>query len=260
MKLCAITSIASMFFMGCGNADSQNQPLNNELRASSAAIEQNKTKTTGIKVTFVELGSENCMPCRMMQPIISEIREQYKSQVRVVFHDVWTEQGRPYAQMFGIRLMPTQFSSTATAKSFSGTRILFKGRYCRCLEDKRRSVMFVGIFTWLSAALASSAGFALAGSFLWGVLSIVLSPCHLSSIPLIVAFIGGGSAHPPCARSCFRSFFSGILVTIAVTGLITGLMGRMMGDLGGWGNYIIAVIFFIIGLHLAGVIPPALFR
>lgn len=119
MKLCAITSIASMFFSwGCGNADSQNQPLNNELRASSAAIEQNKTKTTGIKVTFVELGSENCMPCRMMQPIISEIREQYKSQVRVVFHDVWTEQGRPYAQMFGIRLIPTQVFLDSDGKEF----------------------------------------------------------------------------------------------------------------------------------------------
>lgn len=115
--------------------------------------------------------------------------------------------------------------------------------------------MFVGIFTWLSAALASSAGFALAGSFLWGVLSIVLSPCHLSSIPLIVAFIGGGE-RTSALRSFVLSllFSAGILVTIAVTGLITGLMGRMMGDLGGWGNYIIAVIFFIIGLHLAGVI------
>ena len=59
-------------------------------------------------VTFVELGSVGCIPCRMMQPIMREIEGEYSGQVRVVFHDVWTEEGKPYIKKYGIRAIPTQ--------------------------------------------------------------------------------------------------------------------------------------------------------
>lgn len=78
---------------------------------SSFSEEAKKSQTkeqSGIKVTFVELGSVNCIPCKMMQPIMKEIEEEYKNQVKVVFHDVWTEQGRPYAEKYRIRVIPTQ--------------------------------------------------------------------------------------------------------------------------------------------------------
>ena len=50
-------------------------------------------------------------------------------------------------------------------------------------------------------------------------------------------------------------FAVGILVTIGVIGLITAAAGRMLGDIGGYGNYIVAVLFFVVGLHLLDVIP-----
>ena len=59
-------------------------------------------------VTFVELGSVGCIPCRMMQPIMRGIEGEYGGQVRVVFHDVWTEEGKPYVKKYGIRAIPTQ--------------------------------------------------------------------------------------------------------------------------------------------------------
>ena len=59
-------------------------------------------------VTFIELGSVNCIPCRMMQPIMRDVGNTYQGQVRVVFHDVWTEEGKPYVKQFGIRVIPTQ--------------------------------------------------------------------------------------------------------------------------------------------------------
>jgi cytochrome c-type biogenesis protein len=50
-------------------------------------------------------------------------------------------------------------------------------------------------------------------------------------------------------------FAVGILITIAAIGAITAGAGRMMGDVGRYGNYFVALIFFVVGLHLLGVIP-----
>jgi thioredoxin 1 len=59
-------------------------------------------------VTFIELGSVNCIPCKMMQPIMREIETSYKGQVTVIFYDVWTQKDAPYAKKYGIRVIPTQ--------------------------------------------------------------------------------------------------------------------------------------------------------
>jgi thioredoxin 1 len=69
-------------------------------------------------ITFVELGSVNCIPCRQMQPVMKAIEEKYPNQVRVVFHDVWTDAGRPAATKYGIRLIPTQVFLDAEGKEF----------------------------------------------------------------------------------------------------------------------------------------------
>ena len=45
------------------------------------------------------------------------------------------------------------------------------------------------LFTALTEALYRSFALALLASFAWGILSILLSPCHLSSIPLIIGFL-----------------------------------------------------------------------
>jgi cytochrome c-type biogenesis protein len=50
-------------------------------------------------------------------------------------------------------------------------------------------------------------------------------------------------------------FAVGILITIAAIGLITAAVGRMLGDVGRYGNYFVAVIFFVVGLVLLDVIP-----
>ncbi len=112
------------------------------------------------------------------------------------------------------------------------------------------------LFAFLSQAVEGSAPAALAASFVWGVLSIVLSPCHLASIPLIVAFIDS-QGRTTLLRAFFIStlFALGILITIALIGALTAAAGRMMGDIGGYGNYGVAVIFFVVGLHLLDVIP-----
>ena len=112
------------------------------------------------------------------------------------------------------------------------------------------------LFTQLTHAVEGAPWIALSASFGWGVLSIILSPCHLASIPLIVGFIDG-QGRISTRRALFIStlFAVGILLTIAVIGVLTAAAGRMMGDLGAYGNYFAAVIFFAVGLYLLEVIP-----
>ena len=71
-------------------------------------INQSNNNIKNYKVTFVELGSVKCIPCKMMQPIMEEIEKEYGDQVKVVFHDVWTEEGKPYASQYRIQAIPTQ--------------------------------------------------------------------------------------------------------------------------------------------------------
>jgi cytochrome c-type biogenesis protein len=112
------------------------------------------------------------------------------------------------------------------------------------------------LFTSLSHAVEGAPAIALAASVVWGILSIVLSPCHLASLPLIVGFISGqGRLSTARASGIAALFAAGILLTIAVIGVVTAAAGRMMGDVGRWGNYFVAAIFFVVGLHLVGVIP-----
>ena len=112
------------------------------------------------------------------------------------------------------------------------------------------------LFSTLSHAVEGAPLVALGAAFVWGVLSVVLSPCHLASIPLIVGFISGQGRVSTARASGIASLFAvGILVTIAAIGAITAGAGRMMGDVGRWGSYFVAAIFFFVGLRLLGVIP-----
>ncbi|MBM3308044.1 MAG: cytochrome C biogenesis protein [Candidatus Eisenbacteria bacterium] len=112
------------------------------------------------------------------------------------------------------------------------------------------------LFVTLTRAVEGAPAVALGASFLWGILSILLSPCHLASIPLIVGFINGqGRISTRRAFTISLLFSVGILVTIGAIGGITAAAGRMIGDVGRWGNYAVAAIFFVVGLHLLGVIP-----
>ena len=112
------------------------------------------------------------------------------------------------------------------------------------------------LFTQLTRAVEDTWFIAIGASFVWGVLSIVLSPCHLASIPLIVGFIDEqGKISTKRAFWISTLFAVGILITIGAIGVVTAAAGRMMGDVGKYGNYFVAVIFFVVGLHLLGVIP-----
>jgi thioredoxin 1 len=72
----------------------------------------------GTKVTFIELGSDKCVPCQMMQPIMKKVEEKYGNQVKVVFYDVWSILGRPFGQMYKVRVIPTQVFLDSSGKEY----------------------------------------------------------------------------------------------------------------------------------------------
>ncbi len=112
------------------------------------------------------------------------------------------------------------------------------------------------LFTTLTHAVEGTPAIALSAAFVWGILSILLSPCHLASIPLIVGFIDEqGRISTKRAFTISTLFAVGILITIGAIGAVTAAVGRMMGDVGKYGNYFVALVFFVVGLHLLGVIP-----
>lgn len=115
--------------------------------------------------------------------------------------------------------------------------------------------MIESIFTALYEAMTGAVWLAVLASFAWGVLSILLSPCHLSSIPLVVGFISSqGKISIKRTFNISLIFSLGILITIALIGIITASFGRLIGDVGSFGNYLVAGIFFLVGLYLLDII------
>lgn len=103
-----LMSLAILFLLNTGcDAQSIDETNKNDSEAKSNA-----------KVTFVELGSVNCIPCKQMQPVMKAIEEKYGDQVKVVFHDVWKTEEKHYAQKYGIKLIPTQVFLDENGKEF----------------------------------------------------------------------------------------------------------------------------------------------
>ena len=112
------------------------------------------------------------------------------------------------------------------------------------------------LFTTLSHAVEGQPAVALAAAFAWGVASLLLSPCHLSSIPLVVGYVNGQQQATPARGAAIASLFSlGLFTTIGVIGSVTAAAGRLMGDVGAWANYVVAAVFFVVGLSLLDVLP-----
>ena len=85
---------------------------------TSSVILFAQTESVKPKVTFIELGSVNCIPCKQMQPVMKSIEEKYGEQVKVIFYDVWKSDQKKYAQQYGIRLIPTQVFLDEEGKEF----------------------------------------------------------------------------------------------------------------------------------------------
>ncbi len=111
-QFCIILAVA-FIVLSCSSKENNNQ---NKLSVEQKDNYSQTTETTAAKITFIELGSVNCIPCKKMQPVMKSVEEKYGDQIKVVFYDVWTQKDRKYAQVYGIRLIPTQIFLDANGK------------------------------------------------------------------------------------------------------------------------------------------------
>jgi len=123
----SLSILTIIIFISCTSAANKSARSENEADyalPTENAMQQNAQTDSIIsdsieyKVTFVELGSVRCIPCQQMQPIMKSIGQKYGTQVKVVFHDIWTQAGAPYAQKYGIRAIPTQVFLDENGKEY----------------------------------------------------------------------------------------------------------------------------------------------
>jgi cytochrome c-type biogenesis protein len=109
----------------------------------------------------------------------------------------------------------------------------------------------IAVNHWMTGGLVVAA----TGAFLWGMVSVLFSPCHLASIPLIVAYVGGRetTVNPRRAGWYAGAFTLGLFITIAAVGIVCALLGRMLGDVGIWWQVLVGVVLIWVALGMLGV-------
>ena len=115
--------------------------------------------------------------------------------------------------------------------------------------------MLEAFFLTINEWIAGGAMIAALGCFVWGMISVVFSPCHLASIPLIVAYVGGQQEILKPRRASYYSvaFTIGLFITIALIGIICALLGRMLGDVGNYWQILVGLVLVWVALGMFGV-------
>ncbi len=106
--------VAIFFVSSCGQNTRQGEKAKTQSQASIDSIRSEKK----YKVTFIELGSVRCIPCRQMQSVMKSIEAKYGKEVKIDFYDVWTDAGKPYGVKYGIEAIPTQVFLDETGKEY----------------------------------------------------------------------------------------------------------------------------------------------
>ncbi|MGB5156328.1 cytochrome c biogenesis CcdA family protein [Desulfobacterium sp. N47] len=115
--------------------------------------------------------------------------------------------------------------------------------------------MIESFFLTVNQWMTGGAGLAFVGCFLWGTVSVLFSPCHLASIPLIVAYVAGQekAVNPRQAVWYAGAFTIGLFISIALIGIICAWLGRMLGDVGLWWQVLVGCVLLFVALGMLGV-------
>jgi len=110
--LAALVAVAQILpISGCSPTESEPRGAGKETRPEASAPEP---RSPGVLPRLIDLGADKCIPCKMMAPILEELRGEYVGIFEVQFIDVWKNPtvGREY----GIRVIPTQIFFDGSGK------------------------------------------------------------------------------------------------------------------------------------------------
>lgn len=112
--------------------------------------------------------------------------------------------------------------------------------------------LYLTITQWMGQGVLLGA----LGCFLWGVVSVLFSPCHLASIPLLVSYVAGQESRVSGFRGALFAilFTTGLFITIAAVGIVCALLGRMLGDVGPYLSIVVGGILLWVSFDILGVV------
>lgn len=135
----------------------------------------------------------------------------------------------------------------------------FTGRVLHCCriseteyeEGKMPEQLFLTVHSWMMTGTAVAA----LGCFLWGMISVVFSPCHMASIPLIVSYVAGQDRAIQARHAAVYAvvFTTGLFITIALVGIVCSLLGRMLGEIGPYWTIFVGAILIWVALDMLGI-------
>ena len=82
--------------------------------SQTAAVQTQQPSETKKLPRLVDLGADKCIPCKLMAPILEEMKKDYAGTINVEFIDVWKEPDK--AKEYGISIIPTQIFFDASGK------------------------------------------------------------------------------------------------------------------------------------------------
>ena len=94
--------------------------------------------------------------------------------------------------------------------------------------------------------------------FLGGIVTSI-GPCNVAMVPLIIGYIGG--SHDLSRRRSFSIslvFSVGLAITFMLLGVIASVVGGLIGGTTRLWYYLVAVVCFVIGLQMLGILKLAL--
>jgi len=112
LLVCAVGAVLVMK-RGKPEAEPQTETAPVQLAVVATNGEQETAKPETLP-RLVDLGADKCIPCKMMAPILEELKEEYAGTFSVEFIDVW--ENPDTGKKYGVRMIPTQIFYDATGR------------------------------------------------------------------------------------------------------------------------------------------------
>jgi len=110
MNTAAKTATVFVLIAAAGITVALKQRKNSDLQEPS----RDRVRPSTTLPRLVDLGADKCIPCKMMAPILEEIKKEYAGRLKVEFIDVWANP--KVGAEYGIRMIPTQIFYDASGK------------------------------------------------------------------------------------------------------------------------------------------------